>query len=125
MTITAPGAVGPPIICGNNKGYHSKYNIQVIFSKRCRRTHDKTQDKFLQFFQINIFHSKKLITVILDTHEQCHKVNFNIGGSTSTTRVWEIRITQYSCGSEDLAGNIKHALEQSDLAILNSSVYLL
>ena len=25
LTITAPGAVGPPIICGNNKGYHSKY----------------------------------------------------------------------------------------------------
>ena len=24
MSITAPGGVGSPVICGNNKGYHSK-----------------------------------------------------------------------------------------------------
>merc|ERR1712029_1140889 len=34
----------------------------------------------------------------------CQNVNFNIGGSTSTTRQWDIFVTQYTCGQEDLGG---------------------
>merc|ERR1712223_1388941 len=66
MTITAPGGVGSPVICGNNKGYH----------------------------------------MVLDTtpSEGCHTVNFNIGGSTTTTRVWDIRVTQYDCTQMDSSG---------------------
>ena len=44
--------------------------------------------------------------MILDTHNECHEVNFNIGGSTTTTRVWDIRVTQYACGHEEVAGNM-------------------
>ena len=42
--------------------------------------------------------------MILDADDQCHKVNFNIGGATTTSRKWDIRVTQYACGNEDVAG---------------------
>ena len=45
-------------------------------------------------------------SVILDADNECHKVNFNIGGSTTTSRKWDIRVTQYACGQEDVAGKI-------------------
>ena len=31
-------------------------------------------------------------------------MNFNIGGSTTTTRQWDIYVTQYTCAQEDLGG---------------------
>ena len=34
----------------------------------------------------------------------CQKVNFNIGASTTSTRSWDIYVTQYTCGQEDLGG---------------------
>jgi len=34
----------------------------------------------------------------------CHKVNANIGGSTTTSRTWSIRVTQYACGDYDSSG---------------------
>jgi len=65
MSISAPGGVGSPIICGYNSGQH----------------------------------------MILDSvGTDCQSVNFNIGASTTTTRQWDIYITQYSCGQEDLGG---------------------
>ena len=45
-----------------------------------------------------------LLPVILDASTSCHTVNFNIGGSTTTSRKWDIRVTQYACGDFDLAG---------------------
>jgi len=42
--------------------------------------------------------------MILDASDSCHKVNFNIGALTTTTRKWDIRITQYACGDYDSAG---------------------
>ena len=43
--------------------------------------------------------------MILDTDGvQCNRVNMNIGSSTSTTRSWDIYVTQYNCGQEDEAG---------------------
>merc|ERR1719273_2358161 len=29
---------------------------------------------------------------------------FNIGGSTTTSRSWTIKVTQYACGDEDMGG---------------------
>ena len=65
FSISSPGAIGSPVICGTNTGFH----------------------------------------MILDTDGiQCNRVNINIGSSTSTTRSWDIYITQYNCGQEDEAG---------------------
>ena len=35
---------------------------------------------------------------------ECQTVNFNIGSTTTTTRQWDIFVTQYTCGQEDLGG---------------------
>lgn len=42
--------------------------------------------------------------MIVDASEACHTVNFNIGGVTTTTRKWDIKVTQYSCGDYDNSG---------------------
>ena len=34
----------------------------------------------------------------------CHKAHFNIGGPTTTSRSWDIQITQYACGDTDSSG---------------------
>ena len=41
--------------------------------------------------------------MILDVGIGCQTVNFNIGDTTST-RAWDIYVTQYTCGQEDLGG---------------------
>lgn len=66
MSISAPGGIGSPIICGTNTGQH----------------------------------------MILDTtpSKGCHVVNINVGATTTTSRVWDIRVTQYSCGEVDSSG---------------------
>jgi len=65
FSITSPGNMGTPTICGTNTGYH----------------------------------------MILDADSTtCQKATFNIGPSTSTSRSWEIKVTQYGCGNEDRAG---------------------
>lgn len=65
MTISSPGHVGSPLICGLNTGQHM---------------------------------------IIDSSGSQCQEVNFHIGASTSTTRSWDIYVTQYTCGQEDIAG---------------------
>merc|ERR1712228_1029770 len=35
---------------------------------------------------------------------QCHKAVFNVGGTTTTSRSWNIRVTQYACGDYDNSG---------------------
>lgn len=43
--------------------------------------------------------------VILDsTGSQCQRVNVFIGGDSTTTRQWDIHVTQYTCAQEDEAG---------------------
>jgi len=42
--------------------------------------------------------------MVLDASDSCQIANFNIGGSTSTTRKWDIKVTQYACGDYDLSG---------------------
>ena len=34
----------------------------------------------------------------------CQEVNFNIGTTTTVTRAWNIRVTQYQCSQEDVSG---------------------
>ena len=53
--------------------------------------------------------------MILDADSTtCQKATFNIGPSTSTSRSWEIKVTQYGCGNEDRAG----ICSKSDLIFL-------
>ena len=43
--------------------------------------------------------------MIIDSNgKECQEVNFHIGASTTTTRQWDIYVTQYNCGQEDTAG---------------------
>merc|ERR1711992_98296 len=35
---------------------------------------------------------------------QCHKAVFNVGGTTTTSRSWNTRVTQYACGDYDNSG---------------------
>merc|ERR1712241_1355157 len=35
---------------------------------------------------------------------QCHKAIFNVGATTTTSRKWNIRVTQYACGDYDNSG---------------------
>ena len=36
----------------------------------------------------------------------CHTALFNIGGTTSTSRSWNILVTQYACGDTDSSGYV-------------------
>ena len=84
FTISSPGKLGSPVICGYNTGQHSK--IQYFTSGFC--------------FVSPVFFP----SVIIDVGEGCQMANFHIGSSTTTTRQWNIYVTQYTCGQEDLAG---------------------
>ena len=47
--------------------------------------------------------------VIVDadhTGNTCHTALFNIGGTTSTSRSWNVLVTQYSCGDTDSSGYV-------------------
>ena len=52
--------------------------------------------------RVQIFHY--LISVIVDASDTCHVANFNIGALTTTTRKWDIKVTQYNCGDYDKSG---------------------
>ena len=40
------------------------------------------------------------------TGNTCHTALFNIGGTTSTSRSWNVLITQYACGDTDSSGYV-------------------
>ena len=40
------------------------------------------------------------------TANTCHTALFNIGGTTSTSRSWNILVTQYACGDTDNSGYV-------------------
>merc|ERR1712156_463240 len=42
--------------------------------------------------------------MIVDASCDCTQANFNIGGLTTTSRKWSIRVTQYACGDYDMSG---------------------
>jgi len=67
FTISGSGVSGapPPIICGQNTGYH----------------------------------------MIIDSDgTNCQDISFAIGGTSSTSRSWDVKITQYACGDYDMSG---------------------
>ena len=39
--------------------------------------------------------------MILDASDQCNTALFTLGGTGSTSRSWEIKVTQYECGDEN------------------------
>jgi hypothetical protein len=42
--------------------------------------------------------------VILDAPDTCQQAMFTIDAGTTTSRSWDIKVTQYACGDEDLGG---------------------
>merc|ERR1712156_889214 len=42
--------------------------------------------------------------MIVGASSDCTQANFNIGGLTTTSRKWSIRVTQYACGDYDMSG---------------------
>ena len=47
-----------------------------------------------------------VFSVIVDLNDRngCQTASFTIGTDTMPTRSWDILVTQYACGSEDVAG---------------------
>jgi len=43
--------------------------------------------------------------IIDSSGTECQTVNVNVGAETTTSRSWDIYVTQYTCGQEDLAGS--------------------
>ena len=86
FSISSPGAHGSPPICGTNSGYHSKL-LSIQFDE-CR------------YLLFNL-----LLSVILDSDgTSCQSASFAIGTSTTSTRQWNIRVTQFTCAQQDEAG---------------------
>ena len=45
-----------------------------------------------------------LISVIVDVGTGCQSVTFTINDSTTTSRSWDIKTTQFACGDTDTSG---------------------
>ena len=86
FSYTSPGNAGSPIICGVNTGQHSKSNP-------CRK-----KKKYLVL--------NHCLTVILDASDVCNTVSFTFGMSSMASREYNIKVTQYECGT-NLGGNIQ------------------
>ena len=55
------------------------------------------------------FRTLYFFLVIVDADRNantCHTALFNIGGTTSTSRSWNILVTQYACGDTDSSGYV-------------------
>jgi len=61
FSVTAPGSIAPPVICGQNDGQH----------------------------------------IYVDASNDCNTLSFQLAGQG--TRMWEIKVTQYSCDFNNLA----------------------
>ena len=91
FSISSIGTKGSPVICGTNGGYHSKFILLLM-----QFVHRK---KFQFSLMLHLL-------VIVEAADACHRATFNIGGLTTTTRKWDIRVTQYACGDFDSSGNL-------------------
>ena len=45
-----------------------------------------------------------LLSVIVDVGSGCQSVTFTINDSTTTSRSWDIKTTQFACGDTDTSG---------------------
>jgi len=68
QSVTAPGRIGSPIICGFNTGQHS-----MLF--------------MIQHMKV----LKRPFAVIVDASDACHRVAFDIGAGSTTTKMWDIK----------------------------------
>ena len=67
---------------------------------------DKKLENVMLIFEMLVL-SHYILLVIVDADPSgntCHKALFSIGGSTSTSRQWDIKVTQYECGDYDSSG---------------------
>ena len=81
FSITSPGNVGTPVICGFNSGQHSKY---------C--------NEFWEGFKLSLF-----IIVIVDASDSCIQATFTLG-SNAASRSWKIGVTQHGKSNRVLVG---------------------
>ena len=79
FSITSPGNIGSPVICGFNTGQHSQ-----LWRFHCYSEFPSSTTYFL---------------VILDAADACNMAVFDLTGS-DVTRAWDIKVTQYRCGDE-------------------------
>lgn len=49
--------------------------------------------------------------MIIDALETCHTVNVFVGAATTTTRGWDIAVTQYMCNEETINGGPRGCLQ--------------
>ena len=42
--------------------------------------------------------------VWVDASQSCHKANFHVGLGSTLNRSWRIKVTQYDCGLNEIAG---------------------
>ena len=63
---------------------------------------EQTLDNTVIMFKYNIamnYLNNINILVILDASDQCNDIAFNYGSSSTSSRSYDIKITQYECGS--------------------------
>ena len=53
-----------------------------------------------------------LLSVILDASPSCHVAAFAIGSTSTTSRVWDIKVTQYKCGDTNGGKGMAHAVKR-------------
>ncbi len=86
FSVTNPGGIAPPVICGTNTGEHSK------------KIH-KMHDRYYLAFQFP--------SVYVDASESCNTLAFILGqtavDTNLATRSWSVRVTQYQCDYPNLA----------------------
>ena len=54
--------------------------------------------------RISVVQFCSLLSVIVDAGSGCQSVTFTINDSTTTSRSWDIKTTQYACGDSDTSG---------------------
>ena len=54
--------------------------------------------------RFEVVHFGGLLSVIVDVGSGCQSVTFTINDSTTTSRSWDIKTTQFACGDTDTSG---------------------
>ena len=85
----------PPVtksyICKLTSSRFSDWKSLIFILQKTFFFYCKDNKIVISFFNCSI----QPISVVLDASESCQMVNFNIGGSTSTTRKWDIKGAEY------------------------------
>ena len=57
--------------------------------------------------------------MIIDVGVGCQSATFTLYGSTTTSRAWDIKTTQFVCGDQDSAGKYWGFLKYETFSILS------